>query len=99
MTNPLSITDLKSLGPASKLMLAEAGIVTVAQIVELGSVRAYYRVKQVCPRASLNLLWALESAITGEPWQQVARAHRTSLLLALDALSTGADSAGIAGTD
>jgi hypothetical protein len=34
--------------------------------------------------ASLNLLWALESALTGEPWQQVARRHRTSLLLALD---------------
>ncbi|WP_264362066.1 TfoX/Sxy family protein [Ramlibacter tataouinensis] len=33
---------------------------------------------------SLNLLWALEGAITGERWQEVARRHRTSLLLALE---------------
>jgi DNA transformation protein and related proteins len=30
------------------------------------------------------LLWALESALTGEHWQHVAKNHRTSLLLALE---------------
>ena len=34
---------------------------------------------------SLNLLWAIEAALCGESWQTVAREHRTSLLLALDA--------------
>jgi DNA transformation protein len=33
---------------------------------------------------SLNLLWGLESALTGEHWQDVAKKHRTSLLLALE---------------
>ena len=32
----------------------------------------------------VNLLWALEGALTGLPWQAVARDHRTSLLLALE---------------
>ncbi|MCM0610232.1 MAG: TfoX/Sxy family DNA transformation protein [Ideonella sp. WA131b] len=32
-----------------------------------------------------NLLWALEGALTGLPWQVVAKEHRLSLLLALEA--------------
>ena len=36
--------------------------------------------------ASLNLLWALEGALTGLHWQVVAKEHRLSLLLALKAL-------------
>jgi DNA transformation protein len=35
---------------------------------------------------SLNLLWALEGALTGRPWQVVAKEHRLSLLLALESL-------------
>jgi DNA transformation protein len=34
----------------------------------------------------LNLLWALEGALTGCPWQVVAKEHRLSLLLALESL-------------
>ena len=40
--------------------------------------------KRTNGNASLNLLWALEGAISGESWQTVARLHRTSLLLALE---------------
>lgn len=80
-----AIADLKSLGPKSQEMLARAGITTVAQLRELGSVAAYARARRANPRASLNLLWGIESALSGEPWQEVARKHRTSLLLALDA--------------
>jgi DNA transformation protein and related proteins len=50
----------------------------------LGSVRAYLRVKAAGHNASLNLLWAMEGALTGEDWRTVARDHRTSLLLALE---------------
>ena len=45
---------------------------------------AYALTKRVNGNLSLNLLWALESALTGVPWQQVAREHRLSLLLALE---------------
>ena len=65
-------------------MLARVQIKTVAQLRKLGAVAAYARVKQHNPKASLNLLWALEGALTGLPWQVVAREHRTSLLLALE---------------
>lgn len=79
-----TIADLKSLGPKSQEMLARAGITSIAELREIGSVAAYVRARRANRNASLNLLWALESALTGEPWQEVARLHRASLLLALE---------------
>lgn len=79
------ISELPKLGPKSRQMLARAGITTLSQLRRLGSVAAYRKVKQAGGNASLNLLWALEGAITDLPWQTVAREHRASLLLALEA--------------
>ena len=77
------IRALKSLGPQSEAMLARAGITQLAQLRELGAARAYVRTKRVNPRVSLNLLWALEGALTGLPWQvrplQGADAGRTEV--------------------
>ena len=84
--NEPAIASLPNLGPRSQAMLAAAGIHTVAQLRELGSVRAYAQVKASGGKVSLNLLWALEGALTGQPWQRVAAEHRLSLLLALDQL-------------
>lgn len=84
MDNNESVSSLRSLGPKSAQMLANAGITTVAQLREMGSIEAYVRTKEKNNGVSLNLLWALESALTGESWQAVARNHRTSLLLALE---------------
>lgn len=71
-------------------MLAKAGITTVAELRRLGAVRAYAMVKATGANASLNLLWGLEGALTGLPWQVVAREHKLSLLLALEALNSDA---------
>ena len=84
MTTPKTIADLKSLGPKSQEMLRRAGITSIAELQAIGSVPAYVRAKRANGNVSLNLLWGLESALTGEPWQEVARIHRTSLLLALE---------------
>jgi DNA transformation protein and related proteins len=85
-----TVAELQGLGPKSQAMLAAAGIRSVAQLKRLGSVRAYARVKATGANASLNLLWAMEGALTGLPWQVVAREHRLSLLLALEALDSDA---------
>jgi DNA transformation protein len=50
----------------------------------MGAVAAYVKVKETNAGTTLNLLWALEGAIAGLPWQVVANEHRTSLLLALE---------------
>ena len=83
MSTDTPIADLPTLGPKSQVMLANAGITTVEQLRQLGSVAAFVQVKRSGANASLNLLWALEGALTGTHWR-VARGHRTRLLLALD---------------
>ncbi|MCW7540227.1 TfoX/Sxy family protein [Aquabacterium sp. A7-Y] len=79
-----SLAELPHLGPASQQALSRAGITSVEQLRRLGSVAAYAQARRSGARVSLNLLWALEAALTGLHWQEVARLHRTSLLLALD---------------
>lgn len=80
---------LRNLGPKSRAMLAGAGVASVEELRRLGSVAAFARVRRSGANPSLNLLWALEGALAGLPWQVVAREHRTSLLLALDAHEQG----------
>ncbi len=80
----IKITDLNGLGPKSQSMLARAGITTVHQLEAMGSVAAYVQTQRHNKNVSLNLLWALESALSGENWQTIAKHHRTSLLLALE---------------
>ena len=79
-----SVSTLPGLGPKSRDMLRRAGIETLAQLRALGAVAAFAITKKANTAASLNLLWALEGALTGLPWRTVAREHRTSLLLALE---------------
>jgi len=73
-----------NLGPKSQAMLAKAGIHTLADVQALGAVRAYVQTKAVWPKASVNLLWALEGALTGRHWQTVAQEDGVSLLMALE---------------
>jgi hypothetical protein len=75
---------LPNIGPVSKRMLAAAGITSIEALRRLGSIEAYRRVRAHDPRASLSLLWALEGALTGRPWEDVARNDRLSLLLQLE---------------
>ncbi len=83
-------SSLCGLGPKSEEALRAVGVTSVAELRALGSVAAYIRVKRRWSGASLNLLWALEGAITGLPWQTVAREHRLSLLLALESAQSDA---------
>ena len=84
MPDPLPLTTTPNLGPKSAEILARAGLTTLAQLREIGAVAAYVRAKNTGANVSLNLLWALEGAVSGLRWQEVAREHRASLLLALE---------------
>lgn len=72
------------IGPKSGEMLRAAGITTLSQLREIGSVRAYVMVKRSKCNPSLNFLWGLQSVITGEHWRDIAKNHRASLLFALE---------------
>lgn len=85
---------LRNLGPASLKMLAAAGISSEEDLRVLGSVAAYLAVKRTGANASLNLLWALEGALTGRDWRVVAREERTALLLHLDDMERRSSNSG-----
>ena len=78
------LRDVANLDPKSEAVLRRVGISTMGQLREFGSVAVYCRAKALEPSVSLNLLWALEGALLGVSWQEVAKVHRTRLLLALD---------------
>ena len=79
-----SIAALPGLGPKSQAMLEAAGIDNLIELRKLGAVDAFLRVKKTGAKVSLNLLWGLESALSGEHWQQVARNRRLELLVQLE---------------
>jgi DNA transformation protein and related proteins len=80
------LATLLNLGTKSEAMLVDAGIDSIEKLQLFGAVQAYCLVLDSGAKASLNLLWALEGALTGVAWQQIAREHRLSLLLALEEL-------------
>lgn len=86
MSTDDDLASLPGLGPKSQAMLAAAGARSVEQMRQLGAVRVFLMVRRAGLQPSLNLLWALEGALTGQHWQRVAKEHRTSLLFALDEL-------------
>lgn len=88
--SPPALQSVPNFGPKSAAILAAAGINSLEQLAALGAVAAFAIVKRSGARVSLNLLWAMEGALTGESWQTVAREHKTSLLLALESYETNA---------
>lgn len=80
----MDIRELPNFGPKSQEMLEQAGIRTAEQLHKLGAIKAYLKVKEAGGNASLNLLWAMEGAISQRDWRVVAREDRLRLLLELD---------------
>jgi DNA transformation protein and related proteins len=79
-------SKLPGLGPKSWEMLRAAGVEDAAALRELGAVRAYLAVTASAKSVSLNLLWALEGALTAKHWQAIARDERSRLLAELEAV-------------
>ena len=79
-----AIREFPGLGPKSEAMLAKAGITSFAQLKALSAARAFALVRRTSAAPSLNLLWGLESALSGLPWQTIARQNRLALLMELE---------------
>jgi hypothetical protein len=70
------IDNLPNVGPTSADWLLDADIKTITDLERLGSVAAYKLVKQKHPRATLNLLWALETGLLGTDWRELSEKQR-----------------------
>lgn len=80
------LSDLPNLDPKSETMLAAIGVHDRAELVSRGAVATYVALKQSGQPVSLNMLWALEAALTGRHWRDVARDDHLRLLLELETL-------------
>jgi DNA transformation protein len=75
------VASLRNLGPKSALILAQAGIRTIAELRLLGAAKAYSRAKAFAPRAvSLNLLWAIAAGLDDRDWRELNAREKASLL-------------------
>ncbi len=76
----MSIENLRNIGPKSAALLRAAGIDSLEILREIGAVAAYRRVKFVDPRiVSLNMLWALQGALTDRDWREIPASDRDRL--------------------
>ncbi len=62
------------------------GVKSVTDLRKLGAAKAFLDVRAAGLRPSLNLLWALEGALTAMPWHKVVRTERTRLLFEVEDL-------------
>lgn len=76
---------LRNIGPVSLGWLQDAGIKSRADLIRMGAVHAYLKVKNQQSRASLNLLWSLAGAERGVAWNRLTEDTRERLLRELDA--------------
>lgn len=80
------IGKLRNLGKRSQEMLAAAGIETECQLRAKGAAGAFVAVKRAGHAPSLNLLWAIEGALTDRDWKEIAKNDRLSLLTQVEML-------------
>ena len=77
---------LRNLGQHSLQMLAAAGIRTESQLRAKGAAATFVAVKRAGCAPSLNLLWAVEGALSNRDWKVVAKNDRLSLLTQVEML-------------
>lgn len=76
--------EMRGLGSYSVQLLEQVGIGTPQALRAVGAVDAYERLVRAGLPVSLNMLWALEGALSDRDWREVAREDRTALLAELD---------------
>ena len=83
-SSPDRIKDLPNLRLANERMLKKAGISTVDELMEAGSINAFKALQDAHQgTVSIDLLWALEGAISGQHWSVIPKDRRSELLAKL----------------
>ncbi len=82
---PSRIKDLPNLRLTTERLLKKAGIDTVEKLYKQGSLAAFRALQSTHSRSiSLDLLWAIEGAISGKHWSVIPSQRRDELLTALN---------------
>ncbi len=75
-----SLANLRNLGPVSAEQLAEIGILNEEGLRAVGVVVAFTRIRfRFGNQTSLNMLWALEGALTDIDWRKIPPSRKEQL--------------------
>ncbi len=83
-TESCLVVKALNLGPKSSAWLESAGITQLEDLQNRGAIEAFLDVEALGFKPSLNLLYALEGAISGRHWQQVRKDEGGELVLRLE---------------
>jgi TfoX/Sxy family transcriptional regulator of competence genes len=75
---------IRNVGPKSAAWLRQVGVRTHADLLRLGAVEAFMKVKRAGFRPSLNLLYALAGAIEDCHWAELSDERKSALVLAVE---------------
>lgn len=85
VAKPTRIKDLPNLRLSTERMLKKAGIDSVEKLIEEGSVGAFMALKQTHGKSiNIDMLWALEGALTNTHWNVITPQRRDELLASLN---------------
>jgi len=78
------LRDLKGFGPKSEEILAQVGIESVEQFMQVDPFQLYADLKLKVKGTGLNSIYAIIGAQQDVHWQEVARTQKYEILLRLD---------------
>ena len=81
----MSAVKLRNIGPKSAAWLRQVGLRSREDLVAIGAVGAFVKVKRAGFKPSLNLLYSLEGALLDCHWQELSEPQRTALVQDYDA--------------
>ncbi len=79
---------IRNVGPKSAAWLRQIGVKTQEDLLRIGPVESFMKVKRAGFRVSLNLLYSLAGAIDGCHWTDLSEERRAELLAAVAAAET-----------
>ena len=75
-----AIKELLSIGEATAALLSAAGVVTVKQFQDLGSIETFRMLRRLDPTLGLQVLWRLEAALTNRLVGAITAERRAEML-------------------
>ena len=81
-------SKIRNVGPKSAAWLRQVGVRTTEDLVRVGPVEAFLKVKRAGFRPSLNLLYAMAGAMADCHWADLSEERKQELLAALGAAET-----------
>lgn len=85
-TDPLPISSIPNLGPASEAAFAKAGIYSAQELRALGADEAYVRLLQSGAAPHFIGYYVIVMGLQGRPWNDCKGAEKAALRLRFDAL-------------